>query len=485
MSDAGEPTKPSVVELCATALKDHFNQHTFKGPPALVTFRAEEPGVLAPLLRVDATIPQHPKNSCTPSFLLYDLENELHKDKLVYKHIAATSSVTPTALYGTSGAGKTRSVFEYLSHNHGLFFVASDHERNAGSKDLTFLLSKLQLHCTVVTIGDTVGSERNLVLVRYWLLILVYVRYAALSCINEKLTRDNKAVLTPFQWLLVQLYPEIYLRKDVFEEVVCECINRADLSPTKLPTRSDIKDLKNVKSLGVPFIDEAQVLLTELSHLCLSGTGDEKRSAFTALLRGFSTVARQFGTGYPVFSGTGLSIASLKEKSRSTAAKFAPLATGAVEYFIGFELLDVDAVKNYLRVFLALRDEDDDVRDEVLDHVAKWLRGRPRWTASFLELYLVRPFEKGYTGTRGYFSRLETRIIQALDRYISVMTTDGSDSNKRRVSWSAGDASAYATIVKAMKRGGADSNVQFNLKQAIFDFSVGGKSTIFGKTPNS
>jgi hypothetical protein len=108
-----------------------------------------EAGLLAPLLRSDAAIPQNPETPSMPSLLLHDLENERHKDKPVYMRIAAASSDTPYALYGTSGAGKTRSIFEFLSHNHGLFFVASDHKRNAGSKDLTFLLSSLDLHCTV------------------------------------------------------------------------------------------------------------------------------------------------------------------------------------------------------------------------------------------------------------------------------------------------------------------------------------------------
>jgi hypothetical protein len=156
------------------------------------------------------------------------------------------------------------------------------------------------------------------------------------------------------------------------------------------------------------------------------------------------------------------------------------------ECFI-FETLGVDAVKEYLRVFLALDnnggDEDNKVRDEVLEHVAKWLRGRPRWTASFLEVYLVRTSDSDYTGTRGSFSKSEAIIVQALDRYVRVMASDNNDSNtinRTRHSWTAGDASAYAAIEKVMER--ADMfEVQLKLRQAIFDFSVGGKSTSFGQ----
>jgi hypothetical protein len=132
MSDAGEPTKPSVVELCKTALTEHFKQHPSHEPSVLATFRAEA-GLLAPHLRSDTAIPQNPETPSMPSLLLHDLENKRNKEKPVYMHIAAAGSDTPYALYGTSGAGKSCSIFEFLSHNHGLFFVASDHKRNAGS----------------------------------------------------------------------------------------------------------------------------------------------------------------------------------------------------------------------------------------------------------------------------------------------------------------------------------------------------------------
>jgi hypothetical protein len=61
------------------------------------------------------------------------------------------------------------------------------------------------------------------------------------------------------------------------------CIDCADIS-NKLPTSSESKTLMQIKSLGVLFIDEAQVLLTTLSNRILVGTGDQKGSAFTALL---------------------------------------------------------------------------------------------------------------------------------------------------------------------------------------------------------
>jgi hypothetical protein len=61
MSDTGEATKRSVVEVCSTALSEHFNQYIFQGTR------------VCPLL-------------------LHDLENAWHKDKPFYVHIDAPRS---------------------------------------------------------------------------------------------------------------------------------------------------------------------------------------------------------------------------------------------------------------------------------------------------------------------------------------------------------------------------------------------------------
>jgi hypothetical protein len=51
------------------------------------------------------------------------------------------------------------------------------------------------------------------------------------------------------------------------------------ISYNKLSTSSDSANLRQIKLLGVLFIDEAQVLLTTLSNRFLIGTGDQKPSS--------------------------------------------------------------------------------------------------------------------------------------------------------------------------------------------------------------
>eukprot|EP00978_Attheya_sp_CCMP212_P032161 scaffold124113_cov55-Attheya_sp.AAC.2 len=94
-----------------------------------------------PLPQQQNKIPSLPedKNSNSPSLLLYDLENNSHKQSDAYKYIDRSQTNGPIGIYGTSGAGKTRTAFEYLAQNYGYYFVV-DKTLNPGSWDVTILL---------------------------------------------------------------------------------------------------------------------------------------------------------------------------------------------------------------------------------------------------------------------------------------------------------------------------------------------------------
>lgn len=110
----------------------------------LPTFVANEDALFFPILkRTTESIPVKLDSNSSeipstpePSLLMYDLENNDNKISEVYKHISETKTrVEGSALYGTSGIGKTRKIFEYLSHNKGFYLLSGDSTRNAGSLD--------------------------------------------------------------------------------------------------------------------------------------------------------------------------------------------------------------------------------------------------------------------------------------------------------------------------------------------------------------
>jgi hypothetical protein len=138
---ANHKMSKSVEEKCSEVLSAYFHKHPVKEAPVLKPFAPESSALLQPLFNADNTrvVPCDPdqyKAGPFPSLLLYDLENLKCKNTAVYQHIEARKDQAATALYGTSGAGKTRSIFEYLSHNKGFSFLAGGHEKHSGSQDL-------------------------------------------------------------------------------------------------------------------------------------------------------------------------------------------------------------------------------------------------------------------------------------------------------------------------------------------------------------
>jgi hypothetical protein len=124
-----------------------------------------------------------------------------------------------------------------------------------------------------------------------------------------------------------------------------------------------------------------------------------------------------------------MSLDELEEDANSVSAK--NMGSGLrqyQQYFIGFPLLDEMAVKSYLEQFLDL----SRVSEDVLTHVAKWLRGRPRWTASFLEVYIMRHKrdKKERSQKIAGLNDDSSTLLEALERYLNVLTCDQGEDSK-------------------------------------------------------
>ena len=470
-------TKETVVSVCSKALEEHFKQHPFEAPFELEEFVPGEHALLANFFKNNVSIPKDPTlEESFPCLLLHDLENPSHKQKAIYKFIDQNAKDHANGLYGTSGAGKTRSLWEYLSHNYGLYFVANT-QNDAGSRDMQTIINWFGANEKRASGSNKIEvSHANYGSMKEYVSILIHVRNAVFREINKQLQQKGLDKLTPYQWLLIQLYPHQALQVDLFDVVFRKCFRFAyegdweDNSVTK-------DHMKAIEKWSVIAVDETQVLLEQLRGYFLSLDGNTYRSAFSALLYSFELLAAH-EIGYPLFSGTGMAIDDFEEQAKSIMAK--RLNHPEREFvFKDFKVLDAQDVKSYMGSFLYL--QGSGVEDSVIQHVSKWLRGRPRWTASFLEVYLVREKVDGYQGTRGQFSSSSALLMEALDRYLAVMTTDPKSPNRRQ-SFSPGSYSAYAAIMRAVTKH-PNYKVHFALQRAIFRFVVGGRPTPISEQP--
>jgi hypothetical protein len=441
------PNSDSVLRVCDEALEGAFKSWDSPVAPKLDKFVPVPNSPLAQYLRADVEIPSIPGAENVAGLLLHDLCNDEHKERDVYKHIAKANRRGPTALYATSGGGKTRSIFEYLSHNVGFYFVANK-SRNAGSEDIRRLIRHLHSKLTKIDLKADITEQKdvdssNRAYVTECVATLLYVRRVVFQHVSEKLERPP----TAYEWLLFQLYPEVYFGQDVFDYLLKECLTQANV--TTVPNY-------DIFSTAC-FLDEAQTLLEELPLRFLSTDGKTRRSAFSAFLKAFDVVKNDAG-GYPVFSGTGLSIDALVEESRSLAAKLNPHAYKLV--YCDLAPLDAQGVQTYLETVLTFERGSSDkvvVGNDLVEHACKWLRGRPRWTATFIETALMRTNKPGGQVTRGRFGESELPFIQALDWYIQVMTCSYGNMSPRS-SWSLARATAFALV--------RDMETKYAVKQA-------------------
>jgi hypothetical protein len=490
----------SVAELASRLVETHFKEHPFK-IYELEVFVAPKDGLLAGLMK-DVRIPRDPSDTKQdiPCLLLHGLD-DLDQDELssrkVYQFIDETKD-TCSALYGTSGAGKTRSVYEFLSKNFGLYFVAKT-INDPGSKDLhrLMILFKNLRAAHALGGGDSQDetaklklSLRNYEAMDRFVVTMIHIRNLVFAAINNHLKINELPELTPYQWLLIQLFPAQALKNDLFLSVFNACIIAENKNKGDNSVVSKFMGLQP-KKWSTIVVDEAQVLQKKLTDFFLCSNGKAERSAFSAVLKSITNAAEladpEYTCGFPLVCGTGMSIDDLKEQSNSLLMKRPHnLAENRTTVFKEFNLLGANAVKDYIFSFLKIESASEESTSQcvpdvsVVDHVSLWLRGRPRWTASFLEVYLVR---KGHADrstdksrTRGNFSLEGGKLMEAMDRYIDVYAT-GTTSKiaefERRKSFDPLEGTAYSAIKRVETEGGYQ--LVKKVEAAIFKFAVGGQ----------
>ncbi|KAG7370824.1 hypothetical protein IV203_019394 [Nitzschia inconspicua] len=462
------PEEPKTIDDVVGRLFGHEKFKPLMEPPKLEEFKPTSKALLQPFTREDVLIPSVPgARKPQPNLLCHGLERgDPIANKKVHDHIERFRTEGPIALYGTSGAGKTRAALEYLSRNEGVYLVGkkSPLSREPGSQDLEAIFYSLE----IAGRGDHEQqqnsiSKRNLAWVKKCLLTLLRIR----RLVHKRLKAQFGDQLTPYRWLLVQLYPVHFFGIDIFKDALVKCCHEKEIHDNEKMVTEEMK--------WPIVIDESQVLLNEINTgQFLSDDGKKDRSHFSALVKAFlniydmSPTSEMEALSYPIFCGTGMSMYALTEESTSA---FAKRKMEVPPPCIEFSPLDENQVVDYLESLLELKN----VNDSIKRHLAKWLRGRPRLTATFVEEFLVRHRKPVQDETKGTFSDKEKVLVQAMDRYITDMTD--TDEN-RSDSWCSSGNTAYDVIQKINSLHLNNSTFQQELKTAIFKFAMGEKPTL-------
>ena len=361
------------------SVADVFAKHLVRESPVLTS-----PIVLADYLAPDdhpyqamineARLPKHPFGRF-PSLLLWGLSKVeaggqvLPATTTILERLNTMTTNNGTGiLVGPSGCGKTRSVYEIMALQAGLYFVFGDKDKNDFGKNdgAQDTLSAVKAIPNLVRDGslqneETIALFKILVLCRYFVrLWLVHYRPR----------------LTPYEWLLVQLFPVTFFAKDLFKTIfdkfdeVGKRVGYQNVAKCLEDVLEQCLDGKLIQKL-ITVADEAQILVKTLPKEARtpSSSGHTVVSAFTH----GSKVCGSF-PGPTILCGTGLSLAETENSLISNSFE----KYSARFVFREFLPLSEDATRSYVKRLFPLNERD------LGDSIVKWLTGRPRIPTRFM-----------------------------------------------------------------------------------------------------
>ena len=250
--------------------------------------------------------------------------------------------------------GKTRRLLQLLRTHKGSFHVdkeAGGMSNNAGSWDLGLVACRLE---EVALHGDLDESKLR-IRADFGARCVLASRLGVLKRLEAQFGE-----LTPAQWLLVQLHPELVAGYDFLGEVALRVFERCSLA-TVQAVRTPSTDYLIV-------VDEAHGLANVLKGM-LESTGASSDASGRSFLSSVVTQSNQLAGSRTVLSGVDAVLADAIPRSSATAS-----ASDVDWSFRPFSSADVAAMLRRVAGVQAAP-----------ENLAKLLAGRPRFTTRFVE----------------------------------------------------------------------------------------------------
>ena len=231
-----------------------------------------------------------------------------------------------------------------LKSNLGLFFVARERtDKDYGSFDLSRLADLLDAKFKKEQI---INCEDRRKIAEFGVSCAVYAR----NCIFQEWKKQYPNQITPEKWLLVQLQPDFFFSRDIFEALTETLFDNINVN-SKFP---------DVPWFTFCAVDEAQLFLKLLENVFESTQTkqqDRRRS-----LRGFLSLVvaaiRNQTKQNVVMCGKGLSMIEAKKTTDSGAGKVPDSFWNRVFYdFPPFTEKDVEV---YLKRYLIIDELEDE-----------------------------------------------------------------------------------------------------------------------------
>jgi hypothetical protein len=335
-------------------------------------------------------------------------------------------------VFGASGCGKTWLLMNLFRKYWGIYFVPRvSGDKNYGSMDLsyvaTFLEDKLK------NISDHKKRHKFAEIV---VSIAAYIRACVLQTwrdkveksptITQRFRRKDPQEITPWQWLLVQLHPEVFFGKDVFHVIIDEVLKNATLPDHTL----------HASEFNCSAVDEAQDLMQKLKddfESTQTSSIPRRRNSLRGFLSPVLSGLRAALANYVIMSGTGLSMLKVMlEPNTLVNSGVGDIKNFWDRAFYKFPLMEPAHVRKYLKTHLKLEGEESEA---ALKLAERWLSGRRRPAAKVVEMVLSNDVNSSF--------------IDVLNDYVKEVTMDETKSR------------SYAAIVKRFETRESINHIQY------------------------
>ena len=272
-----------------------------------------------------------------------------------------------TTILGTSGSGKTRLCFELLCQQYGIYFVAVPSDV-LGSTDMSALTS----FCETIFGSALEGAKETSNVVTRGVKCLVLSR---LLVLRRLLSRGK--VITPKNWLLFQTKPRVEgIYHDIFNRIFDTLLNQANdiyIHEEINTIIHHIVDTQKQEQFNI-FLDEAQYLATRLQNCFPRVT--KPAIVDRPLLSPVVYALGNLSSSRLFVCGSALSLLMCEELLQSPIAKWNEKPR---------RFVNLGAIDKFEEFTNMVRHLVPEVEDSQLKKPFGWLRGRYRFTATFIE----------------------------------------------------------------------------------------------------
>ena len=319
--------------------------------------------------------------------------DDAEADDEIVRSLSKQTALGNTIIFAPTGAGKTRLLHKFMSKNFAFLFIPrltpNLREANSGSMDMYQVMEKIDSDFSkygefISTNNDDEQNEQNRRVHTIFFLNCLFLS----RCLVFRYIIGKYPDLTPKQWLLIQLFPTVFLGIDAFSEMTIKLIENC--SPAAV--RSSIVNLSPAHKAAYIAVDEAQILYKGIANYSRTSytyprlvnyfSSENDKQKKRSLFRIFYDMRTEWVANGIIFTGTWVSMLHTKYEIQSEGIE----KTLRDPYFFELKPFTSNEVKKYLQTYINCDESDKNGR---LNFYANWLSGRPRHTFKIIERCVI------------------------------------------------------------------------------------------------